>query len=82
MFCYMSRFKNNILENPCNFPHKLSQHPNNVVLLRKYHYNILNEDLLCHLLHLHYSIKNKQVRVRYIIYFILFIVKIIISGST
>ena len=58
---YMSHFTNKILEKPCTYPHKLSHHPNNVVLLQKYHCDTLNEDLLFRLLRLHYSIKNEQV---------------------
>jgi hypothetical protein len=42
------------MEKPCHFPHKLSDYPNNLILLERYNYDSLNEDLLLNLLRLHY----------------------------
>ena len=59
---YISHFSNKPLDKPCQYPHKLSEHPNNIVLLRRFNYDTLNEDFLLDLLRLHYKTNNEQVR--------------------
>lgn len=46
----------------CHFPHKLSDNANNVMLLQRYNYHELNEDLLLNLLRLHYTMNQEQVK--------------------
>jgi hypothetical protein len=52
---YISHFSRKPLEKPCRFPHQLSDHPNNLLLLRQFNYDTLNEELLLNLLRLHYE---------------------------
>jgi hypothetical protein len=58
---YISHFSNKPIDKPCRFPHKLSDLPNNVVLLRRFNYDTLNEDILLDLLRIYYK-NNEQVR--------------------
>ncbi|CAF0856222.1 unnamed protein product [Adineta ricciae] len=43
----------------CCFPHKLTEHPNNVILLRKFNYEVFDENLLLDILRLHLK-ANKE----------------------
>jgi len=52
---YLSHFLNKPLEKPCHFPHKLTEHPNNRVLLRQYNYDTLDDNILLQLLRYHYE---------------------------
>jgi hypothetical protein len=58
---YLSHFSNKPFDKPCYFPHKLSDHSNNVLLLRRYNYDKLNEELLLELLRRCYKANNEQV---------------------
>ncbi|CAF5127480.1 unnamed protein product [Rotaria sp. Silwood1] len=60
---YMSHFSNKPLEKPCSYPHKLSDHPNNVILLRRFNYDTLNENLVLNLLRRHYNRNHEQSRI-------------------
>jgi len=52
---YQFHFSNKPYDKPCHYPHKLSDHPNNRVLLERYNYDTLNEDLLLNLLRRYYT---------------------------
>ncbi|CAF1400134.1 unnamed protein product [Adineta steineri] len=58
--CYVSHFSNKPLEKPCLFPHTLRQHPNNIVLLKKFQYDTLDQDLLLNLLRFYHRINNNE----------------------
>jgi hypothetical protein len=58
----ISHFSNKPLNKPCQFPHKLSDHANNIVLLRRFNFDTLNEDFLLDLLQFHYKTNLEQVR--------------------
>ncbi|UJR14782.1 hypothetical protein I4U23_001770 [Adineta vaga] len=58
--CYPSHFFTKTSDKNCCFPHKLSEHPNNIILLRKFNYDTFNEDLLLDILRLHHKISNEQ----------------------
>ncbi|CAF1120872.1 unnamed protein product [Rotaria sordida] len=60
---YISHFSNKPLEKPCYYPHKLSDHMNNNILLRRFNYDILNEDLLLNLLRHYYKMNHEQSRI-------------------
>jgi hypothetical protein len=60
--CIPAHFSNKSPDKNCHFPHKLSEHPNNLILLRKVNYDTLNEDLLLDLLRLYYKTNNQQVK--------------------
>jgi hypothetical protein len=52
---YISHFSNKPLEKPCHFPHNLTGHPNNRVLLRQYNYDTLDDNILLQLLRRYYE---------------------------
>lgn len=58
---YVSHIHNKPLDKPCNYPHKLTQHPNNIVLLEQSHYDELDEDVLLRLLRYHYNNTHRKV---------------------
>jgi len=51
---------NKPLDKPCTFPHKLTDLPQNVILLRQYNYDIFDEDILLKLLRLFYEKTCRQ----------------------
>ncbi|CAF2078344.1 unnamed protein product [Rotaria magnacalcarata] len=59
---FISHAFNRPLDKPCYYPHKLSQHSHNVLLLKQFNYDALDEDILLHLLRLHYTITSQQSR--------------------
>ena len=50
--CFPAHFSRKSADKECRFPHKLTEHPNNVMLLRKFNYETFDENLLLDLLRL------------------------------
>jgi hypothetical protein len=51
----INHFSNKPLDKPCYFPHQLTEHPNNRILLQQYNYDTLDGNLLLNLLRFHYE---------------------------